>query len=95
MSPSCGSTRTLVIGLSPEVNRSVVEPLLEAGIEEHAAPLDRATCLRSRAMTALFGAHVHFFMEQVCGVMCRKDVSSFVFRFGKIRGLFFFKKAGS
>lgn len=56
MSPSCGSTRTLVIGLSPEVNRSVVEPLLKAGIEEHAAPLDRATCLRSRAMTALFGA---------------------------------------
>jgi hypothetical protein len=28
-----GSTRTLVIGLSPEVNRSVVEPLLDAGID--------------------------------------------------------------
>jgi hypothetical protein len=33
MSPSPGSTRTLVIGRSPEVNRSVVEPLLDAGID--------------------------------------------------------------
>jgi N-hydroxyarylamine O-acetyltransferase len=33
MSPSRGSTRTLVIGLSPEVNRSVVEPLLDAGVD--------------------------------------------------------------
>ena len=33
MSASCGSTRTLVLGRSPEVNRSVVEPLLGAGID--------------------------------------------------------------
>ena len=33
MNPSHGSMRTLVIGLSPEVNRSVVEPLLDAGID--------------------------------------------------------------
>ena len=33
MNTSRGSTRTLVIGRSPEVNRSVVEPLLHAGID--------------------------------------------------------------
>jgi N-hydroxyarylamine O-acetyltransferase len=33
MNTSPGSTRTLVIGRSPEVNRSVVGPLLDAGID--------------------------------------------------------------
>jgi hypothetical protein len=33
MNISRASTRTLVIGRSPEVNRSVVEPLLDAGID--------------------------------------------------------------
>lgn len=33
MSSSRGSARALVIGRSPEVNRSVVEPLLDAGID--------------------------------------------------------------
>jgi len=33
MGPSRGSSRTLVIGRSPDVNQSVVEPLLAAGVD--------------------------------------------------------------
>ena len=42
MNPSHGSTRTLVIGLSPEVNRSVVEPPLDAGIDAQGSTLSRS-----------------------------------------------------